>query len=416
MRPLLLNTYDRTGGAARAALRLHQGLRQVGVESRLLVRSRGADEPGVVEVGGRALARPWARLDRLPLLPYPRRGHSLFTPGVVPDRLTAHVRSLAPDLVHLHWVADGFMRVETLGRLGAPLVWTLHDSWAFTGGCHVPGHCTRYRQSCGACPALGSRSDTDLSRRVWERKRRAWARVELTVVTPSRWLADCAGSSALLAGARRVVIPNGLDLDRFRPADRSASRSRLGLPVDRRLVLFGGIHSTTDPNKGLEPMVAALHHLAARGRAADVAWVVFGAAPNDPHPSVPCASRSVGLVVDESMLVDLYSAADVFVAPSLQENLPNTVMEAMACGTPCVAFDAGGLPDLIEHQRTGWLARAYEPEDLASGIAWVLEDEPRRRALGEHARRKTEAEFELAEVARRHVDLYGEVIDRARAG
>jgi glycosyltransferase involved in cell wall biosynthesis len=331
---------------------------------------------------------------------------------VVPDRLPLRVRSLAPDLVHLHWVADGFMRLESLRGLGRPLVWTLHDSWAFTGGCHVPGECTRHRATCGRCPALGSEDDGDLSHRVWVRKRRAWEGLPITVVAPSRWLSGCARSSALLGAARHEVIPNGLDLERFRPADRAASRARWRMPADRKLVLFGGVHSATDPNKGLGLMVEALHRLAAHGLTAGVDWVVFGTAPGEPLPDVPCPVRVVGHVADEAALAALYAAADVFVAPSIQENLPNTVMEALACGTPCVAFDAGGLSDLIEHQRNGWLARAHQAEDLARGIAWVLEDEPRRSALAARGRRKAEEEFELTRVARRYADLYRELMDR----
>lgn len=418
MRPLLLNTYHRTGGAARAALRLHQGLRRIGVDSRLLVRFRGGEGDQVIEASSPAL-RPFyrlqARTDRLPLLPYRRRRPGLFTPAVVPDRLSARIRSLAPDLVHLHWVADGFLRPESLPLIGRPLVWTLHDSWAFTGGCHLPGECTRYRAACGRCPALGSQDDGDLSRRVWERKRRAWEDLPITVVAPSRWLSGCARSSALLGAARHEVIPNGLDLDRFRPADRAASRARLGMPADRTLVLFGGVNSATDPNKGLTLMVEALHHLAVGGRTAGVDWVVFGTAPDQPLPAVPYPVRVVGQIDDEATLAALYAAADVFVAPSIQENLPSTVMEALACGTPCVAFDAGGLPDLIEHQRNGWLARTHQAEDLARGIAWVLEDEERRGALAARGRRKAEEEFELTLVARRYADLYRDLMDRMGA-
>jgi glycosyltransferase involved in cell wall biosynthesis len=417
VKPLLLNTYDRTGGAARAVLRLHQGLRRIGVDSRMLVRFRAGEDENVLLYGPaafRASARIRARLDRLPLLHYPRRRPGVFTPAVVPDRLPARVRELSPDLVHLHWVADGFMRLETLRHIDRPLVWTLHDSWAFTGGCHVPYECTRYRGACGACPALGSTDEEDLSRSVWARKRLAWSGVPVTLITPSRWLEGCVRSSALFENARCVVIPNGLDLERFRPTDRAAARAGLNLPTDRRLILFGGVNSATDPNKGMALMADALRRLPALAPQLAADWVVFGTGPGDALPDVPCPVRVVGRVDDEAALASLYAAADVFVVPSLQENLPNTVMEAMACGTPCVAFDAGGLPDLIEHQRCGWLALPHQPEDLARGIVWVLDDEERRRALGARAREKAEQEFELTHIARRHVDLYREVMDRAR--
>ncbi len=414
MKPLLLNTYDHTGGAARATLRLHQGLRRVGVDSRLLVRFHDTAEAGVIDAGSRSWSRLRAKLDRMPLAGYPRRIPGVFTPATVPDRLPARIRALAPDIVHLHWVADGFMRLETVRRIDRPLVWTLHDSWAFTGGCHVPNECTRYRASCGACPALDSSDEEDLSRSVWSRKRAAWSGMPVTFVTPSRWLEGCVRSSALFGEARCVVIPNGLDLERFRPAERAEARARLNLPGDRRLILFGGVHTVIDPNKGMALMADALRRLPALAPRLDADWVVFGTEAGEALPDVPCPVRVVGRVADEASLAALYAAADVFVVPSLQENLPNTVMEAMACGTPCVAFDAGGLPDLIEHQRSGWLALPHQAEDLARGIVWVLGDEERRRGLGARARQKTEQEFELTRVARRHVDLYREVMDRAR--
>jgi glycosyltransferase involved in cell wall biosynthesis len=418
VRPLLVNTYDRGGGAAIAAMRLHRGLRGIGIESRLLVQSRHGAEPGVLgPSGGLAAAGAWARprLDSLPARAYARRRGDLFTTAWMPDRLARDLDALAPDLVHLHWIAHGFARLESLARLTRPVVWTLHDSWAFTGGCHLPFECTRYRQACGACPALGSRAERDLSRRVFERKRAAWRDTAFTVVTPSRWLAACARSSALLGQARCEVIPNGIDLDRFRPGDRAAARARLGIASDRRVLLCGGADIARDPNKGLTLLVAALDGLPPERRAT-FEVLLFGTRPGDRLPASVVPMRDLGYVADEAALAQAYAAADVFVAPSLHENLPNTVLEAMACGIPCVAFDLGGLPDLIGHEREGWLARPGQADDLARGIAWVLEDEARRRSLGERARARTQAEFEIGLIARRHAALYQDVCDRARAG
>lgn len=420
MKPLLVNTHERGGGAAIAALRLHRGLRATGVESSLLVQSRHGEEPGVVGPEGLlGRARGWVRprLDSLPARTYPRRRGDLFSPAWVPDRIARDVETLAPDLVHLHWIAHGFARIESLAglaRSGRPLVWTLHDSWAFTGGCHLPFDCTRYRDACGACPALGSGDEHDLSRWVWERKRAAWLGLELTVVAPSRWLAECVRSSTLLGAARCEVIPNGLDLERFRPGERAAARARLGLAADRSVILCGGAGIGCDANKGLALLAQALGTLPA-GRRERLEVLVFGTEPGDALPDMGVPQRDLGFIGEEAALAELYGAADVFVTPSLHENLPNTVMEAMACGTPCVAFGLGGLPDLIEHQRSGWLARPAQVEDLARGIAWALEDEGRRRALGEQARRRTEAEFEIGQIARRYAELYRDVLERTRA-
>lgn len=406
------------GGAARAALRLHQGLKRGGVDSRMLVGFRQSREAGVIGPSGRGagfVRKLRGRLDRLPLLGYPARGPGTFTPAWLPDRIGSRIARERPDVVHLHWIADGFAGIESLRRIARPMVWTLHDSWAFTGGCHVPGECFRYRESCGRCPLLGSTREQDLSRRVWERKRTAWNGLPLTLVTPSRWLADCARSSSLLSGVRCEVIPNGLDLERFRPGSHADARRSLDLPEDARIVLFGGVHAMSDPNKGWPALLEALRALADGPAHRNLLLVVFGASEIPPPAAIPVPARSVGVIGDEETLVSLYRAADVFVAPSRQENLPNTVLEAAACGTPSVAFHAGGFPDLVVHEESGYLARPFDPQDLARGIAWVLGDEPRRRALSERARRHVEERNDILKVAGRYVALYREVLGETPA-
>jgi glycosyltransferase involved in cell wall biosynthesis len=221
-------------------------------------------------------------------------------------------------------------------------------------------------------------------------------------------------ASALLGRARCEVIPNGLDLGRFRPMDRAAARARFGLSPDRAVLLCGGAGIVRDANKGLPVLAAALRSMPA-ARRANLDVLVFGTTPGDTLPDAGLPLRDLGFIADETELATLHAAADAFVTPSLQENLPNTVMEAMACGTPCVAFDVGGTSDLIEHERSGWLARPGDAGDLAHGITWVLEDDARRRELGARARRKTEAEFEIAGVAGRYAELYRELIARTGA-
>ena len=409
MRPLLLSTFDRIGGAARAVYRLHRGLRGIGLDSRLLVQRKVTDDPTVHGPGGRfakaaALARPF--LDSLPLLRYPARDDGLFSPALLPDGIAGRVAAMRGDLVHLHWVAGGFVRPESVPKLGLPVVWTLHDSWPFTGGCHVPGECVRYRGACGACPALGSRRERDLSRRLLQRKRRAWARAPLTLVTPGRWLAEAARSSAAFQGARVEVIPNGIDLARFRPLDRSAARDLLSLPRDRSILLFGGVGSLADRNKGFPLLIEALDRLRSEARAQTLELVVVGLTEPERPPALPVPVRFVGPLGDEESMALYHAAADALVLPSRQENHPNMVVEAMACGTPTVAFRAAGLPDLVEHERTGYLAEPFESEGLARGIAWILEDETRRRRVGEEARARAERDHDLAKVARRYEALY----------
>jgi glycosyltransferase involved in cell wall biosynthesis len=416
MNILQLNTSDAGGGAATAATRLCRGLKNLDVDCRMLVQFAGSSAEGVIgprTLLGRLGAAFRCGLDTLPVRGYRSRPPGIFSPAVVPDRLDKQVAGLDPDIVHLHWLGFGFCRLESLLRLGRPLVWTLHDSWAFTGGCHLPGACTRYREMCGACPMLGSRRENDLSRRVWERKQRAWRGVDLTVVAPSRWMAERARSSSLLGDCRIETIPNGLDTARFKPIGKHAAREILNLPSDKKLVMFGAFFATTERNKGFHLLQPALRDLAAQGWGDTTELVVFGVSRPAAPPDLGMKCHYVGHLHDDVALALHYAAADVFVAPSLEENLPYTVMEALACGTPCVAFRVGGIPELIDHERNGYLATPYETGDLARGIAWVLEDDGRREELARRGRQKVEREFDLEMVVRRHLALYEELLARS---
>jgi glycosyltransferase involved in cell wall biosynthesis len=417
MKSLLLNTFDSGGGAAIAAFRLNRGLRNIGVDSRMLVQFKQTDDPNIIGPAsklekGLSLIRP--ELDSLPTKLYPKRNQFIFSPAFLPERVSAKVASLNPDIIHLHWLACGFLRIETISHFNRPVIWTLHDSWGFTGGCHIPFECTRYREMCGACSTLGSTKGNDLSRKNWQRKNKAWKDLNLTVVTPSHWLADCARSSSLFNNVRIVVIPNGLDIQIFKPIEKSAARSILSLPMDKKLILFGAMDSTSDKNKGFHLLQPTLKKMAKDGWKGKAELIIFGSSGPAVVPDFGLKVNYVGQFHDDVSLALLYSSVDVFVAPSIQENLPNTVMEALACGTPCVAFNIGGMPDMIEHQRNGYLAKPFEIEDMAQGIRWVLDDETRWKFLSIEARKKIEKEFELKHIAREYADLYNDILNNSK--
>lgn len=412
MKILSLNGADIEGGAARAATLLLQGTHAKGGDCRLYVQRKYGDNPLVVgprSMVGKAFGRLRPTIEQFLFGITPGKMNGPFCAAFLADGLTGQVTEMAPDLIHLHWVAR-MMRLETLRYLTMPIIWTLHDSWAFTGGCYLPGDCTRYRESCGACPILGSARESDLSRKIWQRKRQAWHDLKLTIIAPSRWMAARAKTSTLFCNTRVEVIPNGVDINVFKPCDKISAREHFSLPQDKRLVLFGAKGATSDRNKGFHLFAEAMRRLATDSGCDMLELVIFGAAPPDPPPDLGFRTHYHGVQHDDVRLSLLYAAADVFVLPSIQENLPYTVMEAMACGTPCVAFDQGGVPDLIDHEQNGFLAHPYEPDDLARGIAWVLEDTVRRENLSNHARRKVEREFSLAMIAELHMELYREIL------
>jgi len=412
MKILIVNTSDIQGGAARAAYRIHKGLRKIGVDSHLRVQIKMGNEPTVSGHSGKKtvlINKVRLLLDQIPVLLHRRHNKDVFAPAWLPDRTWLKILADNPDIIHLHWITKAFIQIESLARFNKPIVWTLHDMWAFTGGCHYDVGCGRFRIHCGACPILESSQEHDLSHRVLSRKYQALQNLNLTIVTPSRWLANCAKESALLGGFRVEVIPNGLDLSLYQPMNKDKARVLLGLPTDKQLILFGAMDATDNKRKGFGYLQTALQELAKKWSERAVA-IVFGAFQPKKTPQMGLPIQYLGPIQSDEKLVALYSAADVFVAPSVQENLSNTVMESLACGTPCVAFDIGGMPDMIEHEKNGYLAKPYQSEELTKGIAWVLEDQARWQFISQRARAKVEQKFELSHIARRYLALYEELL------
>jgi glycosyltransferase involved in cell wall biosynthesis len=412
MNVLLLSTSDITGGAGRAAYRLHQGLRSIEVDSRMLVQHKSSDDKTVTAPStrlGEGIAKMRITFDRLPLRFYRQRDATLFSLQWLPDGTVTKIAQLKPDIINLHWTGEAFLQIEALAKFNRPLVWSLHDMWAFTGGCHYNQDCDRYTVSCGACPQLHSSKNWDLSRWVWQRKAKSWRNLELTIVALSSWLSKCASSSSLFRDLRIEVIPNGIDTGKYRPINQQVARELLNLPQNKQLVLFGSIWSTSVKRKGFHLLQPALQDLSQSGWHDKLELVIFGASQPENPPELGFKVHYLGTLSDDLLLALVYSAADVFVQPSTQENLANTVMEAIACGTPCVAFNIGGMPDLIEHEKNGYLAQPYQIDDLARGIAWVLENEERHQKLSYRAREKAEQEFTLDLQAGRYLSLFTEI-------
>ncbi len=415
MRVVHLNSSDAGGGAARTALRLHLALREAGADSLLLVRERTLDAAAVLRHDGRVdrlFPRLRARLDSIPTRLHGRRAGA-FSTAFVPDRVSAAVEALRPSLVNLHWIGHGFMRIEALRSLAVPVVWTLHDAWPFTGGCHVPQGCERFVARCGACPVLGSRRERDLSRLVWARKERRWRDLPVVLVAPSRWMAGRAGRSSLFRRARIEVIPNGVDTSVYRPLDRREARARLGVPVDAPTVLFAAMWADHDPNKGfhlLAPALAAVR--LSGGRRPHL--LVAGSDSLHLHPGLGgVRATPLGVLRDEARMVQALAAADVVAVPSLQENFPNAALEALACARPVVAFRQGGMPEIVDDEVTGLLAAPFEVRGLAEALRAVLDAPGRAEEMGRTGRARVEARLGLGAQARAYLALYEGVLRAA---
>ena len=413
MKILHISTKDFEGGAARAANRLHHGLKDINVDSQMLVQTKVSDDRAVVDpqtIIEKSLAKLGGIADTIPPKFYLRHSQISFSTQWLPDAIYPRIARLNPDLINLHWIHNSHLHIETLAKLKLPIVWTLHDMWAFTGGCHYDQGCGRYIESCGTCPQLDSDNNCDLSRWIWQRKSNAWKNINLTIVTPSKWLAKCASSSSLFNNLRIEVIPNGLDLQIYKPIDRQIVRSLLNLSQNKQLVLFGAIKATSDRRKGFHLLEAALQSLSQSGWQDKIELVVVGASQSDNQANLGFKTHYLGKLSDDISLAQVYAAADIFVAPSLQDNLPNTVVEAIACGTPCAAFKIGGMPEIIEHYSNGYLAQPFEIDDLAKGIAWILENKERHHKICKTARDQAERQFTQKSQAHRYTSLYTEIL------
>jgi glycosyltransferase involved in cell wall biosynthesis len=409
IRPLLL-TFADTDGAGTATRRIHNGLREIGLNSEMLVRRKLTDDHtihGPNNLFSKAVAKLRPYLDSLPLLMYGTPPE--FSISWQPDRLHRRVAKLDPDVVHLNWVGNGFMSPESIRKFDRPIVWRLPDMWPLTGGCHYAKGCTGYQSHCGNCPQLESSRSWDPSRITLDRKERAVNAADVTVVATTSWLAESARESTIFQDCRVETIPNGLNTDVFKPFEASIGREMFGLPKDVPLVLFGSVGPLSNPRKGYDLLEKALNRFA---EMEDIApnLVIFGTKEPENPPSLGFPTHYTGYLHDEESLALLYAAADVMVVPSRYEGFGQTVTEALSCGTPVVAFDSTGPKDIIKHKETGYLASAYEPADLAAGIRWILEDTKRRTRLGQNARRAAVDEYHYTTIAEQYLTLFKQVV------
>lgn len=419
-----LSTFDVRGSAARAAHRLHLGLRELGVDSRMLVARRQVDLPGVLSAAvprrhglhrlGHSLRVHTARAARARYAACEKRGYERFS-----DDRSVYVHHLAAQIpeecgiVNLHWVA-GLVDYRSFFRAlpdEIAIVWTLHDMNVFTGGCHYDAGCGRFTDSCGRCPQLNSRIDRDASRRIWERKRESFELLtsrRMRFVADSHWLAAEASRSSLLRGLRIDVIHYGLDLNVFRPRDRSFARSMVGLDPKAFVVLFVA-DSVRNRRKGFGFLTEALGRLEA-----DPQMRLLSIGSGKPEVQSHLIHHHEGSVRDDRWLSLLYSAADVFVIPSIQEAFGQTALEAIACGTPVVGFDTGGIPDIVRPGETGVLVPAGDVSALAQAILSLRLDPRHVEALGRSGRLVAESEFGLLRQARDYASLYRELLGSRR--
>ena len=409
MRVLIVNTSERTGGAAVAANRLMEALNNNGVKAKMLVRDKETDH---LTVAGLPLSWRhhwnflWERFV-IWLHLHLRREH-LFEVDIANagTDITKLPEFQEADVIHLHWVNQGMLSLKGIRKIltsGKPVVWTMHDIWPATAVCHYTRGCEQYQSQCVRCPLLPGDC---LAKRVWNRKEQMLSGQRITYVCCSEWLAGEARKSALLKDQRVVSIPNAIDIRLYRPQDKQQSRQTLGLPVDRRIILFVS-QRVTDPRKGIRYFVEAVSRLVQQHpEMKDTTGVaILGGHAEEIVSQLALPSYPLGYVSNPSRIVSVYNAADVFGLPSLEDNLPNTIMEAMACGVPCVGFRVGGIPEMIHHRVNGYVAQECDAADLAQGIRYVL-DEADYETLSRDCLHQVAQKYSQQSVASRYIEEY----------
>jgi len=404
MRVVHISTFDRQGGAAIAAHRLHEALRRAGVDSSMLVLHASGEEDhiaSVLETRGDYLAyKIGTAIDERTVRFIKEKGAGSFSLARFGSGISGHPLVREADIIQLHWTQGGYVSLTGMKKvfdLDKPVIWTMHDMWPFTGGCHYSGGCAGYTGDCPDCPMLKDRY-ADMTRRVLVKKQNIYRGARLYPVGCSTWLAGVAAESTAFEGLETRALPNPIDTDVYKPMDKGQARNNLGLDPDGTYILFGAA-SPGIKRKGFTYLAEALGQIEGQCQ-----LLVYGAGAMPEVPGLPVTALGK---LDSEGLRDAYGAADVFVVPSLEDNLPNTVMEAMACGVPVAAFDAGGISDMIEHTRTGYLAQIRSSEDLARGIEWCL---AHSEELGVHARQKVEENYAYPVAARGYIKLYEEVL------
>ena len=417
MRVLIVNTSERAGGAAVAAGRLMDALNNNGVKAKMLVRDKETDDITVVGLNGGLRQRLhflWERWCIFVHLHF-KREHlfdvDLANTGTDITKLPEFKEA---DVIHLSWVNQGFLSLKDIRKVinsGKAVVWTMHDIWPATGICHVSLGCEAYKGVCHHCFYLpGGGKDKDLSTRIYNKKKKLYNNSGIHFVACSKWLGNNARQSGLLAGLQLTVIPNPIDTHAFCPKNKREARLHATLPADKRIILFVSQRVTME-RKGIGYFTKAISLLADRypEMKQNTVIAILGGHAEEVVAQLALPSIPLGYIDNVRQIVDIYNAADVFVIPSLDENLPNTIMEAMACGVPSVGFKVGGIPEMIDHQKNGYLANFKDADDLAAGIHWVL-DEADKEALKKQCVQKVLSCYSQRSVAMKYIEVYNQAL------
>jgi glycosyltransferase involved in cell wall biosynthesis len=414
MKIALLSTYLK-GGAGIACKRLSSALNKAGLEANILVQEEVIENQNTYSTTHSSFQRFLNKVrlakETFHFAKNEKHREDRFKFSVAKTGIDISTHSIIKnaDVIHLHWIHQGFLSlssIKKLGKLNKPIVWTMHDMWAFTGGCHYSRGCENFRTECQCCPYLRKPSPHDLSNETWRRKLELLSSLNITFVGCSNWIKELAKNSSLLKNFRVENIPNPIDSELFKPIGKTVARKKTNLPLEKKIILFGAM-DVQDKRKGFEYLEKSLKLLLSQDPESihTTEVLLIGKSNIDLSQLIPYKVNQLGIIHSSEDMALAYSAADVFVLPSLEDNLPNMIMEAMSCGTPIVAFNTGGIPEMIDHKKTGFLADYKNEESLAEGIQFILSNE-NPLLLSDNCRNKILLNFKEEVVAQKYNDLY----------
>jgi glycosyltransferase involved in cell wall biosynthesis len=403
-----LNHTDYFGGAAKATFRLNEGLISIGINSILICNQKTSTNKSILDIKelytvldktANFIKRVWKFTNKKFF-----KTKEVYFNGcseINESILYGVLNRMNFDVLHLNWVVGGFVNFLDLKTLNRPIVATLHDSSFFTGICHVIGDCNNYKEECGFCPRLNSSEKKDLSHKTFLIKKERYKALNLTFVSPSKWMAEKAKSSSLLRNFRIEVIPNGIDTTLYAPCEKTSAKQQFNLNSEKKYITFGAV-SLSDENKGYKYVVELLKKFKPED---DIEFLTFGESPIKTETKI--IIKHLGYIKDEALLAQIYSASDIVIVPSVQESFGQTALESLSCGTPVVAFKTSGLTDIIDHKVNGYLAETFDVNDLYNGIFWCLNGD--NKSISNNARNKAVNYFDIKIVAKKYANLYYEL-------
>lgn len=411
-----LGTFDIEGGAARAAYRIHKGIESTNICSNLLVRYKKSSDKNVIQLPPNILTKPYnfilEKFEKFETKKYNIVQNTQWSPATINNfKLVDYINNSNYDIINLHWINMGYLSIFDISKINKPIVWTLHDMWPFTGGCHYAGDCIKFESICNSCFQLNSNNKKDLSYKKFKQKTKNFNKIK-RVVAPSNWIRKNAMKSPIFENIKIDLIPYGIDTNIYCPKNKIFSRQKFKLSIEKKLILFPGFPDINNKRKGFYLLIESLIILNKNGiNLGSVELVVLGKMPLENDLKLPLKVNYIDRLNDDNELASLYSACDFSICASTEDNLPNTVIESLACGLPVIGFDIGGVPDMIENDKNGYIIPPFDILAFSKAIEILIYNHEVINKFSNNARIGAIEKYDSKVCTDNYINLYSEILD-----